>query len=97
MSQTMAIPISEKPLLTTKDVANILQVSTTTVLRWTDEGLIPAIKVCYTVRFREEDIERFIEEHYVGPPIPEFVSHANGELRGKRTEELLNARRNHKE
>lgn len=65
--------ISEKPLLTTKDVADILQVSTMTVLRWMNEGLISAIKVRYTVRFREEDIKRFIEEHYVGPPISEKV------------------------
>jgi excisionase family DNA binding protein len=73
MSENVALAISEKPLLTTKDVADILQVSTTTVLRWVDEGLIPAIKVRYTVRFKEEDIELFIEEHYVGPTPPEKV------------------------
>ena len=76
MSENVAVVISEKPLLTTKEVANILQVSTMTVLRWMNEGLISAIKVRCTVRFREEDIKRFIEEHYVGPSIPERVFNA---------------------
>ena len=71
MSEKVAVTISEKPLLTTKNLADILQVSTATIVRWVDEGLIPAIKVRYTLRFREEDIERFIEKHYVGPPSPE--------------------------
>lgn len=43
-------------LLTTKDLAERWQVSTTTVNRWVDDGVIPPVKGLPSKRFRLEDV-----------------------------------------
>lgn len=48
-------------LLSAKQVATALDVSTETVLRWAREGDLPAIYLPRgTVRFRREDVERLL-------------------------------------
>lgn len=49
-------------LMKTKGVAQLFNVSNTTVLEWVHKGILPAFKIKYTCRFRREDIERFVEE-----------------------------------
>lgn len=45
-------------LLTTKEVADALRVSTVTVTRWFNEGSLPGVKVGpRTFRFRRADVE----------------------------------------
>ncbi len=48
-------------LLTPKEVATQFRVTQATVRRWTREGLVPAVKVGKTIRFREEDIDALIK------------------------------------
>jgi DNA-binding transcriptional MerR regulator len=43
-------------LLTTKDLAERWRVSTTTVNRWVDDGVIPPVKGLPSKRFRLEDV-----------------------------------------
>lgn len=43
-------------LLTKKDLARRFQVSTTTIGRWVDDGIIPYVKGLPSLRFRLEDI-----------------------------------------
>ena len=50
-------------LLTARAVAELLGVSTETVLRWTRRGELPAIRLpSGQLRFRESDLEGWIEE-----------------------------------
>ena len=48
-----------QPLLTKAQVAELLNVSTRTVDRWTDQGLLPAVKMPsgHAVRYRREDVD----------------------------------------
>jgi excisionase family DNA binding protein len=51
------------PLLTAREVSDVLGVSTETVLRWTRRGELPAIRLpSGQIRFRESDLEGWIEE-----------------------------------
>lgn len=49
-------------LLDKKAVAELLGVSTATVLRWTRAGTLPSVRLTdRTVRFRPSEIDAFIE------------------------------------
>lgn len=52
------------PLLTVREVAQLLHIHTNTVRRWSDRGLIRAyrINVRGDRRFKREDITRFLAE-----------------------------------
>ncbi|MBU8934887.1 MAG: helix-turn-helix domain-containing protein [candidate division Zixibacteria bacterium] len=50
-----------KKLLTLNELAETLGVKPATVYKWTHLGTIPYIKVGRLVRFREEDIERWLK------------------------------------
>jgi excisionase family DNA binding protein len=52
--------MSEK-LLTRAEVSTILSVSLPSVDRLRARGILPAVKVLTTVRFREEDVRRLID------------------------------------
>ena len=52
-------------LLTIKEVSERLSVSTRTIQRWQDEGLISYVKVGGVVRFREEWLEKWIDNKTV--------------------------------
>ncbi len=50
-------------LLTARAVADMLDVSTETVLRWTRRGELPAIRLPGgAIRFRQDEIDGWIEE-----------------------------------
>jgi PTS system nitrogen regulatory IIA component len=48
-------------VLNIKDVAKILQISTSTVYKYAENGKIPSIKIGTARRFLEKDIERYVE------------------------------------
>jgi len=53
--------IAEKELLTRKDVAELFQVSTLTVIRLENDGKLPAIRLgAGSVRYRKSDVEALI-------------------------------------
>ena len=47
-------------LLTAREVAEILRININSVYIWARAGRLPRVKVGDNVRFKEEDIERFI-------------------------------------
>lgn len=50
-------------LLTAREVAELLGVSTETIVRWTRKGELPAIRLPGgALRYREDDLERWLEE-----------------------------------
>jgi excisionase family DNA binding protein len=51
------------PLLTARAVADLLGVSSETVLRWTRRGELPGIRLPGgAIRFREEEIDGWLEQ-----------------------------------
>ena len=52
------------PLLTVREVAQLLHIHTNTVRRWSDRGIIRAYRITRRGdrRFRREDIARFLAE-----------------------------------
>jgi len=52
------------PMLTVREVAQLLHVHTNTVRRWSDRGLIRAYRISHRGdrRFRREDVARFLTE-----------------------------------
>jgi len=60
----MALDLLErKTLMDRKEVAAILKVSESTVKKKTASGEIPSVKIGRTVRYRPEDILRYIAGH----------------------------------
>jgi excisionase family DNA binding protein len=48
-------------LLTTREVASLLGISTETVLRWTRRGDLPAIRLPGgAIRFREDELDEWL-------------------------------------
>jgi excisionase family DNA binding protein len=55
------------PLLTAREVADLLGVSAETVLRWTRRGEVPAIRLPGgAIRYRGEDLSAWIAGRAVG-------------------------------
>lgn len=55
-------------LLTARAVADMLDVSTETVLRWTRRGELPAIKLPGgAIRYREDDLEEWLRLRATAP------------------------------
>jgi excisionase family DNA binding protein len=50
--------------LKAQEVADRLNIKIKTVCKWTCEKKIPHIKIGSSVRFREDDIEAWLKEHY---------------------------------
>jgi excisionase family DNA binding protein len=48
-------------LYTTREVAEMFRVSSMTVYRWRDKGLLPCIKIGGTVRYRASDVKRLFD------------------------------------
>ena len=62
-------------LLTARQVAEILGVSSETILRWTRRGDLSAIKLPGgAIRFRESDLEAWLDEHATATPGRESAS-----------------------
>jgi predicted site-specific integrase-resolvase len=63
-----------EPLMDAKDVKRVLKVSLPCVYKWAEAGRLPCIRIpCpgegtkkprSIVRFKLEDVHRFVEEHY---------------------------------
>jgi excisionase family DNA binding protein len=57
-------------LLTAREVAELLNVSTETVLRWARRGDLPAVRMPGTtrgrLRFRPDDVDAWIDAHATG-------------------------------
>ena len=52
------------PLLTARQVGELLGYSPGTVLRWTRQGKLPALKLPGgAIRYREDELERWLETH----------------------------------
>lgn len=50
--------MADDPLLTEREVAELLGVSPRTVRRWRRRGLLPSARIGGTVRVRRSDLER---------------------------------------
>jgi excisionase family DNA binding protein len=54
--------MSDRAMLTMKEVASLCSVSVMTVSRWAKTGRLPALRFGRTIRFRPEDVDRFLED-----------------------------------
>jgi excisionase family DNA binding protein len=54
-------------LLRVSDVADLLNVKPQTVYHWTKKDYLVAIKLGSRLRFRQADIQRFIDDHNTTP------------------------------
>ena len=61
----MASPIPHD-LLTAREVADVMRVSTMTVYRLIKAGEMPAIRVGKHLRIRERDVARYLDQRVVG-------------------------------
>jgi len=58
--ETVPTPL-EADLLTTEQVAKVFGVHRTTIRRWTEMGLLPALKTTHWyVRYRRQDVEQLL-------------------------------------
>ena len=53
-----------RPMLTVREVAELLHIHTNTVRRWSDQGVLRAYRIAHRGdrRFRREDVARFLAE-----------------------------------
>lgn len=49
-------------LLTKRELAELLNISESTINRWMKDGTLPYIKFPQAVRFRKKDVEKLIEK-----------------------------------
>jgi excisionase family DNA binding protein len=65
------------PLLTAREVADVLGVSAETVLRWTRRGELPALRLPGgAIRFREDDLDSWLAGR--ATPVRGVVDHPAG-------------------
>lgn len=62
-----------RSLLTTRELAALLNVSRRTVFRWTKQGRLPCAHVGNLLRFPEEEIRHFIEQRKLGISDPAML------------------------
>lgn len=60
-----------KYMLTVEDIADIFDVSKTTVNEWINSNDLPALKVGMVRRVYIEDLKKFFEKFYTGEEIPD--------------------------
>jgi excisionase family DNA binding protein len=56
-------------LLTAAELAECLALSTATVLDWFEAGRLPGFKLGRVVRFRETEVNEWVEMHRAGPRV----------------------------
>ncbi|PKK82035.1 MAG: hypothetical protein CVT49_15735 [candidate division Zixibacteria bacterium HGW-Zixibacteria-1] len=49
-------------LLTPQEIAEVLGVQPSTIYQWTHQGFIPHVKIGKFVRFKEKDVEKWVEK-----------------------------------
>ena len=54
-------------LLDVHDVARILKLKVSTVYKYTMTGKLPTVRINGNLRFREDDLQAFVEERSVAP------------------------------
>lgn len=54
-------------LLTTKEAAKVLGLSVRTIQSYRDQAYLPFIQFGREVRFRQEDLQEFLNQHYNKP------------------------------
>jgi len=54
-----------RKLLTVEEVAELLSVKKSTIYSWTHSGFIPHVKLGNKLRFKESEIEKWIEKRSV--------------------------------
>ena len=59
---------SPEPLLSVREVAKRLGVSTATVYRLCEQGELPHVRVSHTIRLRSIDVAEFVEAHRTRSP-----------------------------
>ncbi len=52
--------LPRKDLLRPTEVADYLRISRSTIYGWIEQGKIPAMKICGTIRITREDVEKMI-------------------------------------
>lgn len=52
-------------LLTTKEACSVLKISLRSLQSYRDRGLIPFIQFGREVRFRQEDLQQFLMDHFI--------------------------------
>jgi excisionase family DNA binding protein len=52
--------MERKQLLTTKQVADRMNVSQQTIFKWSRKGILPGVKLGYLLRFEPAAVEEFI-------------------------------------
>jgi len=57
-----------QPLLTVKEVSSLLHLHSKTIYKWTSERKIPSINTNGLLRFRRQDIEKWLERNRVAMP-----------------------------
>jgi len=58
--------MAQDTLLNVKQVAQYLQLKESTIYSWAQDGKIPAIKIGRTWRFRQTDLDGWLERHLKG-------------------------------
>ena len=53
--------------LDTKDVAKLIGVTTRTIQNYRDQGMLPFSQIGRVIRYRADDVQAFLMEHYVKP------------------------------
>lgn len=51
-------------LMTAKQVSELIEVKPATVYQWVHEGLIPYVKLGRCVRFKKDELFRWIDKNY---------------------------------
>ena len=64
-SETLDDPSVSRRFLTLKEVSDMLRVHPNSIRRWSDTGLLPAVRIGERGdrRFRLQDVERFLQGH----------------------------------
>ncbi len=62
--------MAQETLLNVKQVADYLQLKESTIYSWAQDEKIPAIKIGRTWRFRETDLNEWLERHLQGEAEP---------------------------
>jgi excisionase family DNA binding protein len=65
-------------LLTIKELATRLQINPSTLYAWAAQGRVPCLKIHGLVRFRREEIDRWIESFRTHEPSPTVKFYPKG-------------------